>query len=231
MRVLALVTARSGSKRLPGKNTKNLGGKPLINWSIEVARGITDICDILVSTDDSVIADIARLAGGLVPWLRPADLSTDTSTSIDVALHALNWYEKSHGVVDGLMLLQPTSPFRTKATIRKAIEIFLANDCRSVVSVSPAASHPAWCYRIERNALSPLNGNEKGSANQRSQDLPPVYTLNGAMYLATPVFLRDSHTFFDDDAYPLIIDNPIEALDIDTAHDFMIAECIATEKI
>ena len=182
MRVLALVAARGGSKRLPGKNARNLGGKPLLEWSIDAAMGIPDICDVLVSTDDREIADIAQLAGGLVPWLRPGDLSTDTSSSIDVALHALNWYENANGHVDGLMLLQPTSPFRSKATIKQAIELFLDNDRRSVVGVSPVASYPAWCYRIEENVMLPLSGNNLGSAHSRSQDLPPVYALNGAMY-------------------------------------------------
>lgn len=226
MRILALVTARGGSKRLPEKNTRILGGKPLIDWSIETAKGIPEICDILVSTDNREIADIAQLAGGLVPWVRPEELSTDTSSSIDVALHALNWYENTHGHVAGLMLLQPTSPFRSKTTIKKAIELYIANDHRSVIGVSPATSHPAWCYIIEENVMSPLSGNDTGGAPNRSQDLPPVYALNGAMYLASPAYLRENHTFFDNDACPLIIENPVEALDIDTAYDFRIAECI-----
>jgi CMP-N-acetylneuraminic acid synthetase len=90
MRILAVIPARGGSKRLPKKNIKPLGGKPLINWSIEAIRGISEICEVLVSTDDSEIASIAKQAGASVPWLRPSHLSTDTASSVDVALHALD---------------------------------------------------------------------------------------------------------------------------------------------
>ena len=94
MRILALIPARGGSKRLPGKNMRQLGGKPLLTWSIDVVKDAPEICDILVSTDDDKIAEIARNANALVPWLRPADLARDKSSSEAVALHALDWYEK-----------------------------------------------------------------------------------------------------------------------------------------
>lgn len=227
MRVLALVPARGGSKRLPGKNIRKLGGKPLIVWSINAAKGIPEICDILVSTDDLEIADIAQKAGGLVPWLRPNELSTDVASSIDVALHAIDWYENTHGSIDGLMLLQPTSPFRTEATLIRAIDLFGSNDHRPVISVSPVVTHPAWCYRIEENVLSPLSCKDLGGEYNRSQDLPPVYSLNGAMYLVSPEYLLEKGAFFvDEDASPLVMDNPVEALDIDTSYDFMLAEHI-----
>ena len=124
MKILALIPARGGSKRLPRKNVLPLGGKPLIVWSIDVAKDIPEICDILVSTDDSEIAEISKKAGALVPWLRPADLATDDSSSIDVVLHALNWYEREKQTIHGILLLQPTSPFRSQATKIKFIKIF-----------------------------------------------------------------------------------------------------------
>ena len=101
MRILALVPARGGSKRLPRKNIRILAGKPLINWTIEVAKGIPEICEILVSTDDPEIASIAKSAGATVPWLRPKILATDESTSAEVALHALDWYETDNEKIDG----------------------------------------------------------------------------------------------------------------------------------
>jgi CMP-N,N'-diacetyllegionaminic acid synthase len=227
MRILALITARGASKRLPGKNIRPLGGKPLLVWTIESAKGVKGVCDILVSTDDQKIADVAQEGGGLVPWLRPAGLATDTAPSIDVALHALDWYEDAHGPVDGLMLLQPTSPFRRAETIQNAIGIFLKNGRRPVIGVSPAASHPAWCYRIEQDTLLPYSGNVAEGTPHRSQDLPPAYVLNGAMYLAEPAYLRKARTFLGGDSCPLLMDNPAESLDIDTAYDFLVAECIA----
>jgi CMP-N,N'-diacetyllegionaminic acid synthase len=96
MKILVLIPARGGSKRLPGKNIRLLGDRPLIVWTIDLAKNIPKICDILVSTDDIAIAEVASKAGALVPWLRPAELATDTATSVDVCLHALDWYEKEY---------------------------------------------------------------------------------------------------------------------------------------
>ena len=114
MRILALIPARSGSKRVPDKNIRLLGGKPLIVWTIVMALGITGICDVLVSTDSIEIQTISSAAGAKVPWLRPDQIATDEASSVDVAIHALDWYEKECGEIGGLLLLQPTSPFRTK---------------------------------------------------------------------------------------------------------------------
>lgn len=147
MRILALITARGGSKRLLGKNIRILGGKPLVVWSIDVARGIPEICDILISTDDPSIADVCSDAGAYVPWLRPSVLATDTASSVDVALHALNWYEAEKGSVDGLLLLQPTSPFRTKNSVHRGIELFSKNGRQPVLGVSPTHAHPMWTLK------------------------------------------------------------------------------------
>jgi len=227
MRILALVTARGGSKRLPRKNVRLLGGRPLIAWTIQAAKGIQEIADILVSTDEPEIIEIAGREGALAPWLRPPELATDTAKSIDVALHALDWYEAAYGPVDGLMLLQPTSPFRRPETIKQAIKLFSTNRPRPVIGVSPAASHPAWCYRVEQSTLIPYVPALPAGIPHRSQDLPSAYVLNGAMYLADPVYLRQTGSFVGASAYPLLMESPAESLDIDTAHDFLVAECIA----
>lgn len=226
MRILALITARGGSKRVPGKNIRPLGGKPLIAWSVDVAKGIPEICDILVSTDDSAIAEVARAAGALVPWLRPAALATDTASSVDVCLHALDWYEAENGKVDGLLLLQPTSPFRSRATIIQGLELFHQRQHRLVVSVSPAASHPMWCFKCEGEGMQPFIENK--GAHLRSQDLPPAYVLNGVLYLISPEDLRERHSFHGDNMVPLVIDDPYESLDIDTEFDWLTAEAALT---
>lgn len=224
MRILGLITARGGSKRLPQKNIRLLGGSPLIVWSINVAKGIPEICDILVSTDDSVIAGIARDAGALVPWLRPAELATDTASSVDVCLHALNWYEGESGKVDGLLLLQPTSPFRSRGTVLRGIELFRARQRRPVLGVSPAKSHPMWCFQIEGETMRRFMGD--GSLQGRSQDLPPAYAANGAFYLIVPEDLRKHRTFYTGDMLPLVIDQPEEGIDIDTEWDWKMAEAV-----
>ena len=228
MRILALITARGGSKRLPGKNIRLLGGSPLIIWSIDVAKGIAEICDILVSTDDSAIAEVARNAGALVPWLRPEELATDTASSIDVCLHALDWYEGENGKVDGLLLLQPTSPFRSSDTVLRGIELFRAHQRRPVLGVAPAKSHPMWCFQIEGEAMRPFI--DGGSLRLRAQDLQPAYVVNGAFYLIAPEDFRKLRSFYSDDMLPLVIDEPGESIDIDTEWDWKMAEALLLIK-
>lgn len=224
MRILALIPARAGSKRLLGKNKRLLGGKPLIVWSIELAKDVPEICDILVSTDDPEIAAIAEVAGALVPWLRPAVLATDTATSVDVALHALDWYESERGEVDGLLLLQPTSPFRRRETILRGINIFSQAGRQPVIGVSPARSHPMWCFRIEGEMLRPFLSQE--GLNLRSQDLPAAYSVNGAFYLVSPRDLVHHRSFVTNNSTPLVIDSPTESLDIDTELEWRCAEAL-----
>jgi N-acylneuraminate cytidylyltransferase len=222
MKILALIPARGGSKRLPEKNIRVLGSKPLIVWSIDAARGISEICNILISTDDPAIANVCSEVGVHVPWLRPAELATDIAGSSDVALHALNWYESENGPVDGILLLQPTSPFRTNRTVRKGIELFAKHDRKPVIGVSPADVHPMWALKLDGHHLVPFMS-EHG-LETRSQDLPPAYVVNGSFYLITPKELRENRTFFGKEAIPLLIESAQEALDIDTEWDWTIAE-------
>ena len=174
MKILALIPARGGSKRLPGKNIKLLGDKPLINWTIEVAQDIPEICEILVSTDNSEIASIAKVAGAKVPWLRPAHLSTDVATSVDVAIHAIDWYEKEICRIDGLMLLQPTSPFRTKLTIQEGINLFKEFNQQPIIGVSPSQSHPQWALKQQGEFIVPFMKDHK--IGIRSQELTASFT-------------------------------------------------------
>lgn len=225
MRILALIPARGGSKRLPGKNIRMLGGKPLIVWTIDVARDIPEICDILVSTDDPGIAAVCSEAGAYVPWLRPAELATDTATSVDAALHALDWYETEKGAVDGLLLLQPTSPYRTKMTVRRGIELFIKHGRQSVLGVSPTHAHPMWTLKIEGAYLVPFM--QEHGLETRSQDLPAAFVVNGSFYLMSPTELRACRSFVGANTVPLLIESPQEALDIDTEWDFKIAEIIS----
>ena len=225
MRILALITARGGSKRIPRKNIRCLAGQPLINWTIQAAKEISDICEIFVSTDDDEIAETSRNAGASAPWLRPAELATDMALSIDVCIHALDWYEKEYGNVDGLLLLQPTSPFRRRASIIKGISLFKEHKFKPVIGMSHVRDHPLHCFKIEGNHIRPIvDGN---GLNMRSQDLPEAYVVNGAFYLITAAELRNSRTFFTDNVVPLVFENPEEGIDIDTDWDWLIAELIA----
>ena len=199
-----------------------LGGLPLIVWSIDAAKEFPEIPHILVSTDDAAIADVARNAGALVPWLRPAELATDTSSSLDASIHALDWYEAQYGRADGVLLLQPTSPFRRRDSIARGIELFRESNLRPVVGVSSAHSHPLWCFRIDGDRLRPyIDG---AGLHTRSQDLPPAYAVNGAFYLIAPQELRQQRSFFSDDMVPLVMPEAGEGIDIDSEADWTLAE-------
>lgn len=227
MRILALIPARGGSKRLPGKNTRYLGGLPLIVWTIRVTAEIPEVCDTLVSTDEEAIRAIALDAGATVPWLRPPALATDTASSVDVGIHALDWYERERHRVDGLLLLQPTSPFRSSETVRRGIALYRETG-RPVVSVSPARSHPLLCFTVEGSRLRPFAAG--CDVGVRSQDLPAVYEPNGAFYLIDPEELRRRHSYYGEDLVPLVIDDPAESVDIDTEWDWMVAEAALARR-
>ena len=222
MKILALILARGGSKRLPGKNIRVLGGRPLIGWSINTGKLIPEVCDILVSTDDPKIQEVAKELGAYSPWLRPKELSTDNSSSVDAALHALEWYESKHGIVDGLLLLQSSSPFRDIEKVKKGVDLFSTHNCDSVLGVSPTHAHPKWTFTIENNILNPFLNNH--GLNTRSQDLESAYVINGSFYLISPGTLRKEKSFFVEGAMPLVINSRIESLDIDTEQDWQYAE-------
>lgn len=228
MKIVALIPARRGSKRLPGKNIRMLSDKPLIEWTINIAKDIPEIFDILVSTDDPEVESICSKNGIDIPWLRPRKLATDSSSLVDVAIHALNWYESKKGLVDGLLLLQPTSPFRTKETIIKGIQLFVKNKKKSVVAVSPTSVHPMWMFKNSGGEIVPYLENH--GLNLRSQDLSPVYHVNGSFYLTSPEQLRQTRSFYGERVMPLIMISEIESIDIDTELDFMLAECAAQKK-
>ena len=219
MIILALVLARGGSKRLPKKNIKLLGGKPMIVWSIESAKKIRAVCDTLVSTDDQKIADICLDA--LVPWLRPSHLAVDTASSVDAALHALDWYESNRSQVDGLMLLQPTSPFRSVTTIERGLELFAHTGVTSVIAVSRTTEKSKNSFEIKGAKLSAV---ARESAAVLRNDIGISYSINGSLYLIEPEMLRKTRSFSNPDTVPLVVCSKKESLDIDTYDDFLMAQ-------
>jgi CMP-N,N'-diacetyllegionaminic acid synthase len=227
MRILALIPARGGSRRVPGKNIRKLGNKPLINWTIESALNTPELSDIVVSTDNPQIAEIARSAGATVPWLRPLKLATDESKSVDVAIHALDWFEKENGEVDGILLLQPTSPFRTYITIQKAIRLFENHKGSSIIGVSPVQNH--HLYTLEKHGEYLVKYQQQRFLSKKSQDKSRIFAVNGAIYLVSPQELRSSNSFIGSCLLPVIVESPIEALDIDTEEDFKIAEIFLSQ--
>jgi CMP-N,N'-diacetyllegionaminic acid synthase len=211
-KILAIVLARGGSKRIPGKNLIPLGEKPLISWTIDFARRIEHIHDVLVSTDSAAIADVARERGGLVPWLRPQTLSGDDAKSEPGILHALNWFESQHHSVTGVMLLQPTSPFRKEETIRRALELFENNPNSAVITV--ARSQPNL---MEQESEEFHFSSEKPSLNVRP---------NGNLYLFSPQYIRENQSVLKGHVISLPSISFVEDIDIDTPEDLEVARMI-----
>lgn len=221
MNILAIVPARGGSKRLQGKNIKQLGDRPLIAWTIDAAKLSGEFMDVLVTTDDADIANAAERCGDIILHRRSAELSNDTASSYDVVMDALDKYDSlSRGVVQGVMLLQPTSPFRTTESISAAVGLFSSSKA-PVVSVCHSEVHPAWAFKVSGTSLEPFLGWDDLAL--RSQDLPPAYTLTGSIYLITPEDLRRHKRFLIPGIQPLVTSHGAEALDIDTEHDWQTA--------
>ena len=228
LRVLAVIPARAGSKRLPGKNTRELGGKPLIAWSIESALESRLFCDVLVSTDEPRAAEIAKVSGALVPWLRPANLALDATPSVEVVIHALSYYEDVHGAVDAVMLLQPTSPFRTVRTIEQSLQLFDVRNSVSVVAVSPSKIDVGTLGRLDRNGCwHAIDDNERNLA--RSLFTEGSARINGLVYLSSPDTFR-SGTILTNPCLALVVSDLAEALDIDTHEDWKLAEYVVSQR-
>lgn len=228
--VLAIVPARAGSKRLPNKNVLLLGGQPLIAWTVKAAIEAQVFEEVLVSTDDATIAEIAIRFGASAPWLRPAELATDTATSIDVLLDAVDRADPDGSRYGLVALLQPTSPFRTAATITAGVKQCLSNGGAPVVAVSPARTHPDLCFRLDAGGRMSKYTPEKTGASLRSQDLSPAFEVNGALYVASVQYLRRHRTFFGPDATALVVRSRAESMNIDDDWDWQLAEWIVSSR-
>lgn len=230
MKILAIVPARGGSKRLPGKNIKVLNGKPLIQWSIESALGIDEISRVMVSTDCQEIADIALKSGAEVPFIRPDDLATDTSSSSDVIRHALDYYKQQGEAFDFILLLQPTSPIRNSKHNIQAIDLLRSKQADAIVSVCECEHSPLWANTLPED-MSMEQFIKADIKNTRSQDLPAFYRLNGAIYLAkVSRFYEESTLFLSSNIYAYKMDNQ-SSVDIDHELDFLLAETILKYKV
>jgi CMP-N,N'-diacetyllegionaminic acid synthase len=180
MRILYLIPARSGSKGLPGKNTKILGNKPLISYSIDFAlQNLKNGDELCISTDDENVIDIAIKKGINIPFKRPLELATDTSTTYDVLIHALNHYLILGKRFDALLLLQPTSPFRIENDLKSMLSLY-DNNLDMVVSVKIAKENPYFTLFEENNGYIVKSKNKNFD---RRQDCPEIYAFNGSIYL------------------------------------------------
>jgi CMP-N-acetylneuraminic acid synthetase len=225
MGTLALIPARGGSRRLPGKNVRPLLGTPLIQWSVRFAQAVANFDRVLVSTDDEAIAACARAAGAEVPWLRAGELATDTASSADVAIDALQREQAQGRGYEWLALLQPTSPFRDAVRWQAAFALAGQAGCDAVIGVSPVRDHPHHVFRMGSDAaLEPWA--EDAGLRQRTQDLPPAVRVNGSLYLVRASVLLAQRTFFPPATRGVLCDRPWEDVDIDTEPDWVVAEAL-----
>jgi N-acylneuraminate cytidylyltransferase len=223
--VLGLITARGGSKGVPGKNIFVVKGRPLIQWSIDAARQSRYIDRLVLSSDDPAIMEAAKSAGCDVPFRREAALATDEASSTDVVVDAL-------GRVPGydiVVLLQPTSPLRIAADIDGAIELLVSSGAGACVTVREADDHPYWVFRLDDGGRLSRFAEPAGGMPQQRQDLPPAWSLNGAVYVADCSWFLQNRTFLS----PATVGYPMPAdrsLDIDTQADLQLLQRIVREN-
>jgi CMP-N,N'-diacetyllegionaminic acid synthase len=228
-RVLGLITARGGSKGLPGKNIRLLCGKPLIEWSISAAKAASCVDRIVVSTDDAAIADVARRAGAEVPFERPSELATDSASSVDVVIHAIDTLAKTDLAFDIVVLLEPTSPLRDSFDIDEAVQRLIQTGAGAVVSVCRAVStHPAFMFSLdEKGRLRPyLEGNPTGL---RRQDIDPIFFLDGTLYASRIDVLKTKRSFYHEDTVAFEVPK-WKSLEIDDSDDFIMVEALMAKR-
>ena len=222
-RVVAVITARGGSKGLPGKNIRLLAGRPLLAWTIEAAQRSRWIDRLILSSDNDAIIAAAIAAGCEVPFVRPAALSEDSASSADVLAHALDMCGDGY---DLAVLLQPTSPMRATEDIDACIRL-CAEGASSAISVCESDHPPHWMYyRGADGALLPVLELPPGAV--RRQDLPATYRVNGAVYVVDIPWFRQSHVFVDKDTRSYVMPRE-RSVDIDTLTDFRFAELLADQ--
>lgn len=228
MKSLFLITARGGSKGIPHKNIKPLNGKPLIYYAIDVARQFVGDEHICVSTDGEDIMKCVEDYGLKVPFKRPAELASDTAGSYEVILHAVRYYEALGRLYDNIVLLQPTSPFRTKEDVEMCLSKY-DSECDMVVSVKSAASNPYYDI-FEEDADGNLVISKGDGKITRRQDAPKCYEYNGAVYVINVKSLKSRH-MSDFKKIKFCEMSEIHSVDLDTMLDWRYAELLIQEKL
>lgn len=230
MKILAIIPVRGGSKGVPGKNIKLLGGKPLLAYTSEIALQSKQLTEVIVSTEDESIGEVAKSLGVQVPFMRPMVLAQDDTPTIDVLIHALEWYKNQTIFFDAVCLLQVTSPIRTLEFLDKAIEKFMASDCDALVSVQkvPHEYNPHWTFEVNAEGNLKIATGE-AEIIQRRQELPTAYHRDGSIYITkTDVLLKEHSLYGKSTAF--IESEPDFYVNIDTMEDWEKAEEMIQKK-
>lgn len=229
MNTLVLIPARGGSKGVPGKNIKPLAGKPLICYTIDIARQLVPDEYICVSTDDEAIMAVAANYGLRVPFKRPAALATDHAGTDEVIVHALEYYKSKNYFPDTVILLQPTSPLRSVADVQQALHIF-SSDVDMVIGVTEADANPYYLL-MEEDETGFLRKSKTLDNITRRQDAPKVYKINGAVYIINvESFLKHGSLSKFDKVIKSEM-NKISSVDIDDMVDWVLCESLLEKRM
>lgn len=232
-RTLAIIPARSGSKGLPGKNIISLLQKPLISWTIKAAQKSRLITEYIVSTDDIEIKKVAEEAGAKVPFLRPKELATDTTSSADMALHCIEHFENRDIFFDNIILLEPTSPLRKMDDIDNALTLFHKNYNNTDGIVSLGRIHlenPSIVKYVENNLIIPLSVNGSPGKVTRRQDYVDYYFPYGVLYIIKTEIIKQERSFYTSRIMPYFIER-WQNYELDDIYDFYVIEAIMKRKI
>jgi len=231
MRIVAIIPARGGSKRLPRKNIYSILGKPAIAYTIEAAKESGVLDKIIVSTDDKKIAEISRTYGAQIPFIRPKELATDSASTYSVIKHAVEFLEKEGEKIDVIVTLQPNSPLLRPEHIKEGIDKFLKGNLNSLLSVTKG--FPVWwVLKEEGNKYVPYVKLESGKNpfNVESQYLPRSYQPNGAIYITDRDFLLEAGAFVDDKGTGILFMSEEDSCDVDTEVDIIIIKEIMKKR-
>ena len=224
MRVLGIVPARGGSKGVPRKNIRLLNGKPLLQYTADAALGSRRLSQVILSTEDTEIAEVGRRCGLQVPFIRPVELAQDDTPSLPVAQHALRWMEDHGELFDAVCLLQPTCPLRGPEVVDSCIELFVDRRADAVITVIPvpAEYNPHWVFFRDDNGFLRLTTGEINPITRR-QALPPAFIRDGAVYVTRRSVLIEENSLYGRNSVGYLMD-PTQSVNIDGVDDWERAE-------
>ncbi len=231
MNILAIIPARGGSKGIPGKNIKLLGGKPLLHYTVNAARESKLLSRVIVSSEDAAIIEVAKALGVEVPFVRPAQLATDNSGSLEVVQHALTFFKKQGVFFDAVCLLQPTTPFREKGSIDEALQQFIDRGVDSLVSVRevPAEYNPHWVFEAdEEGCLHSATGDR--DIIKRRQELPKAYFRDGSLYVTKTSTILQQHSLYGN-RIGYVVSTGERYINLDTMADWERAEKLINDNL
>jgi len=227
--MIAIIPARGGSKGLPKKNIKLLGGKPLIQWTIEAAKNSSYISKIVLSTDDEEIANICKPLDIEIPFMRPPELAQDNSLAINAYTYTIDRLSKEFNQLeDEFVVLLPTSPLRNSSDIDEAINIFYDNNADSVISCNVNEHPTSWLFDIDKNGKINKNQIESNEMMNR-QNYREKFIPNGAIYVLKNSLLKKYNTYYFENSYAYIMPKE-RSIDIDTEFDFKLANYLIKDK-